>query len=146
MRGFSFAIGIFFVLVSAASIGTAQTAAATDKLIKATPAYAEVLLKETEIKAELESLLIDYTDEFPKVKELRHALTLVARDKATFSKLKATDTEKLGLSLGKMIVRRIEAEMDLWRVSQTYADNHPDVRRAKKKVEVFDQAIKEILG
>ena len=43
-------------------------------------------------------------------------------------------------------VRKVEAEIELWKVQQDYADNHPDVRRAKKKVEIYEKAIKEILG
>ena len=107
------------------------------------PAYAEVLLKETELRAEVEALLADYTENFPKVKESRFALDLIAKEKA---RLVMADAEKLTLALGKIIVRKVEAEMDLWRLQQTLADGHPDVKRAKRKAEIFEAAIKEILG
>lgn len=117
-----------------------------EKSVKASSAFSEILLKETEFRSELESLLADYTEEFPKIKELRYSLSLAARDKSQLLKTKTSELDRLSLALGKLLVRRIELETELWRVSQTYADSHPDVRRAKKKVEVFDQAIKEILG
>jgi hypothetical protein len=44
------------------------------------------------------------------------------------------------------MVRKVESEIDLWKLQQSYADGHPDVRRAKKRVEIFEKAIKEILG
>jgi hypothetical protein len=43
-------------------------------------------------------------------------------------------------------MRKVDAEIELWKVSQDYADAHPDVKRARKKVEIFEKAIKEILG
>jgi hypothetical protein len=56
-----------------------------------------------------------------------------------------TESEKLTFSLGKIMVRKVDAEVDLWRLQQSLADSHPDVKRAKRKVEVFETAIKEIL-
>ncbi len=44
------------------------------------------------------------------------------------------------------MVRKVDAEVELWRLQQALADNHPDVKKAKKKVEIFEAAIKEILG
>ncbi len=123
--------------------GDATRAAAN---IQSTPGYAEVVLRRTEFEAELESLSLDYTDEFPKVKELKFAL---ARAKAETDRLLAIpppDHAKATAALGKLIVRKIDAETDVWRLIQNYADNHPEVKRAKRKVEIFEKAIKEILG
>ncbi len=57
----------------------------------------------------------------------------------------ATESGKLTLALGKLIVRKIELETDLWNLRRQYNDEHPEVKRAKRKVEVFERAIKEIL-
>jgi len=122
-----------------APTSTVQTA-------KATAAYAEIALKRTDVEAELESLLIDYTDDFPKVKELKYALTRVDAEAARLLSIKAADRDRATAALGKLMVRKVEAEIDLWKVQQDYADAHPDVKRAKKKVEIFEKAIKEILG
>ncbi len=45
--------------------------------IKSSPAYAEVLLRRTERESELEEFLLDYTEEFPKVKEIKFELGLL---------------------------------------------------------------------
>jgi hypothetical protein len=111
-----------------------------------TAAYSEVLLRETELKAEVESLAGEYTDEYPKVKESRFALGLIQKEKARLLTTNPAEAEKLTLSLGKLMVRKVDADVELWRLQQSLADNHPDVKRAKKKVEVFEAAIKEILG
>jgi uncharacterized protein involved in exopolysaccharide biosynthesis len=110
------------------------------------PAYAELLLRRTELQSELESLVLEYTEEFPKVKELRHVLSLVDRDAMRLSKVKPADASRLTLALGKLLVRRIELETDLWKLQASYKDEHPEVKRAKRKVEIYETAIAEILN
>ena len=103
-------------------------------------------MKETELRADVEADLGEYTEEHPKVKEARFALGLVQKEKARLLSTDPAESEKLTLSLGKIMVRKVDAEVDLWRLQQTLADGHPEVKRAKKKVEVFEAAIKEVLS
>ena len=110
------------------------------------PAFAELLLKKTEAQSNLESLILEYTEEYPKVKELRFVLGLIDRDIARLGQVKMADAGKLTLALGKLIVRRIELETDLWNLQRSYKDEHPEVKRAKRKVEIYEAAISEILN
>ena len=112
----------------------------------ATAAFAEIALKRAEYEADLEALLVDYTDDFPKVKELRFALTRIEAETARLKAMKAADRDSATSALGKLMIRKVESEIDLWKLQQSYADGHPEVRRAKKRVEIFEKAIKEILG
>lgn len=114
--------------------------------VKSSPAYAELQLRRTEVLSELESLLIDYNEEYPKIKELRHTISLLDRDIARISKLKTGEASKLTLALGKLMVRRIELETDWWNLQKSYKDEHPDVKRAKRKVEIYESAISDILN
>ena len=120
--------------------------APVDQAGRATAAFAEIALKRADLEAELQSLLIDYTDEFPRVKELKFALTRIEVQTARLGDMKPAERDRATTALGKLMVRKVEAETDLWKVQQDYADNHPDVRRAKKKVEIFEKAIAEILS
>jgi uncharacterized protein involved in exopolysaccharide biosynthesis len=114
--------------------------------IAGSPAFAELLLKKTELQSNLESLVLEYTEEYPKVKELRFVLGLMDRDIARIAKVKPADSGKLTLALGKLMVRRIELETDLWNLQRSYKDEHPEVKRAKRKVEIYEAAISEILN
>ena len=111
-----------------------------------TAAFAEIALKRAEFEADLEALLVDYTDDFPKGKELRFALTRIEAESARLKALKDADLDRATSALGKLMVRKVESEIELWKLQQSYADGHPNVRRAKKRVEIFEKAIKEILG
>ncbi len=151
-RFFLFAISIF---IFAAGFCYAQTAmnpaikkTASNLAVSATkssPAYAELLLRRTERESELEEFLLDYTEEFPKVKEIKFELGLLNKEINKILAVNTAESGKLSLALGKLIVRKIELETDLWNVRRQYKDDHPEVKRAKRKVEVFEKAIKEIL-
>ena len=114
--------------------------------VKSSPAFAEVLLRKTELQAELESLLIEYTEEYPKVKEARFELTAIQKELDRILAVKASEASKLTQALGKLMVRKLEIEADLWALRSKYDDEHPDVKRAKRKLEIFEASIKEILG
>jgi hypothetical protein len=148
---------IFFLTISVLLLGVA---AAAQKPAAAKPAperveipsaaasaaYAELLLRKTELQSELESMVQEYTEDYPKVKELRFILALFDRDIARLAKVKAVDAGKLTVALGKLMVRRIELETDLWNLQRNYKDEHPEVKRAKRRAEIYESAIIEIIN
>lgn len=123
-----------------------EVGSASEPTFRSSPAYAELLLRRTELSSGLEALILEYTEEYPKVQELRHTLTLVERETGRLAKVKQSDLSKLTLALGKLIVRKIELETDLWALQKNYKDEHPDVKRAKRKVEIYETAIAEVLN
>ena len=114
--------------------------------VRQSAAYAELILKRTELQSELESLLVEYTDEFPKVVETRYALEVIEKERTRLLNVRGADAGKLTVALGKLLVRRVEIEVELWTLRKTFQDVHPDVKRAKKRADIYDAAIKEILG
>jgi uncharacterized protein involved in exopolysaccharide biosynthesis len=126
---------------------TSSSGTQTDQqVIRSSPAYAEILLRKTELQASLESMLSEYTEEYPKVQESRYSLQELQRESDRIMAVKSTELGKLSLALGKLIVRKVELETELWTLLKTYKDDHPEVKRARRKVETFEAAIKEILG
>lgn len=114
--------------------------------LKSSPAFAEISLRRTELRAEVESLLVTYTEEFPKVKEIRFELDVLSRELTRLLTVKTEESSRLTLALGKLIVRKAELETNLWDLQKKYGNEHPEVKRARKKVEIFENSIKEILG
>jgi hypothetical protein len=144
---------VFLLLVSVGCFGQTETAGRNNKpataaalAFRASPAYAELLLKRTEMTAELEALVLEYTEEYPRVKDIRHAITLLDRESARLANVKAADQGRLTLALGKLMVRKIELEIELWNLQKNYKDEHPDVKRAKRRVEIYETAIGEVLN
>lgn len=143
------AIAVVFVCSASATAQNSVTAAKQAVLsshVTSSPAYAEILLRRTELEAELESLLIEYTDDYPKIKNIRQEIVFIDRETNRLAAVKASEAAKLTLALGRLIVRKATAETELSELVKTYKDEHPEVKRAKKKVEIYEKAIKEILG
>lgn len=113
--------------------------------VKSSPAYAELLLRKTERESELEEFALDYTEEYPKVKEIKFELNLINKEMDKLLSVSAADANKLTLALGKLMVRKAEIEVDTWNLSRQYNADHPEVKRAKRKADVYEKAIKEIL-
>lgn len=122
-----------------------QNASSLNQSAKSSPAYAEVLLQKTEFEAQLEDLLVSFTADFPKVKELRFQIGLIQKQMDRILGVGSADAGKLSSGLGRLIVRKVELETELWNLRAQYNDDFPEVKKAKRKVEVFDKAINEIL-
>lgn len=113
--------------------------------IRSSAAYAEVLLRKTELLSELEALLVIYKEGFPKVKELRYKLHELEKALSRISNVKAVNASKLTLALGKLLVRKVELSTEHWLLKSRFSNEHPKVKKAKRKLEIFENAIKEIL-
>lgn len=114
--------------------------------IRSSPAYAELLLHRTDLESNLDALLVDYTEEFPKVKDIRLELGFLKTEMDRLMAVKPADAAKLSQALGQLMLRKVEIETQLDALRAQYKDDHPDVRKARKKVETYEAAIKEILG
>lgn len=144
---------LLFFVFAAASLVSAQTGAKQasgstvvySSVLRSSPAFAEIILRKTELQSELESLLIAHTEEFPRVKELRYEISALDKSIEKLSAIKTADSVKLTPALGKLVVRKAELETDYRSLQSKYGDEHPEVKRAKRKVEVYEDAIKEIL-
>lgn len=133
------------VVLSAQAQPKTTPASATNEF-KASAAYAELRLRRAELESELEAMLLEYTEEFPKVKEIRISLGLLAKESERLQAAGSRGTQRLTLALGKLMVRKVELETELSRLLENLQPGHPDAKRAKRKVEIYESAIKEILG
>jgi uncharacterized protein involved in exopolysaccharide biosynthesis len=131
------------LLLAGFAFAQAKADPATTQSIKSSPAYAELVLRRTEVESNVESLLTTYTEEYPKLKESRHELELLNADMKRL--LQEKDASRLTLALGKMMVRKNELLTDLWVLRSRFKDDHPDVKRALRRVDIFTRGINELL-
>ncbi|MBS1793407.1 MAG: hypothetical protein JSS81_06110 [Acidobacteria bacterium] len=145
---------IAFLLIAGAAAAGAQTpktkpapvaSVAPAASAKASAAYAEVLLRKTELLSTLEALLVDYTEDYPKVKDLRYEVGLLQKELDRLMAVAPADAARLTAALGKLMVRKCELATDLWNLQKEFNDAHPDVKRAKRKTEIFESAVNDLL-
>lgn len=119
--------------------------AVQQSFLRSSAAYAEIILRKTEAEAELESMLVDYTDEYPKVVDARIEIDLLQKELDRLSSVKSADSGKLTAALGKLMVKKASLGVHLTNLRLKYDDKHPEVISSKKQVDVFEKAIKDIL-
>ena len=143
---------VIITLAFAVPFAAAQTAenkpagsGEVPEYVKASPAFAEVVFRKAVVEAELEELLVRYTEQYPKVIEKRFEMSELDNEQDDLVKIPETEASKLTLALGKMLVQRAAYATELGVLKLKYDDTHPDVKRAKRKLEIFDKAIKRIL-
>ena len=61
-------------------------------------------------------------------------------------RVKAADAQKLSTALGRLILAKIVHQAKLRQLRDQFSDDHPTVRRQRRMVEIYEAAIKEILG
>ena len=138
--------GLTVVSAQAPQKKNASAPVGDNQAVRSSAAFSEVILRRAELEADLESQLMEFTEEYPKVKADRYTLSQLQKQLDVLMATKPADVSKLTLALGKLMVKKAELDTDLWSLQQGLADGHPDVKRAKRKVEIFDKAIKDILG
>lgn len=111
---------------------------------RSSPAYADILVERTRVQVVIEDLGASYKDDFPPLVEARYELSLIDRDVKRLAAVK--DLSLLTPALGKLILAKLEAEVALWKVRDRFQDAHPDTQRAKRKVDIYEKAVAEIIG
>lgn len=113
--------------------------------IRASPAYAEILLRKTELQADIDAFGGDYTEASTKMIELRAELASLDRSLEKVFAVRPSETGKLTQGLGKLIVKKAALDVELDRSLRRYSKEHPETRRAQRRVDRFEAAIAEIL-
>ena len=140
-----------FLLASAIFLSQgaqAQTAQASEasSSVKTSPAYAEIMVRKVELQSDLEAMLLDYKEEFPKIRSMRREIEILDASIEMLMKMPPSANGKMTSTVGRLIVRRAELETESSETAARYGGDHPEVRRAKKRVEVFERAIRELLN
>ncbi|MBP9663423.1 MAG: hypothetical protein KBD94_02300 [Pyrinomonadaceae bacterium] len=130
------------IILLAASAAFSQTDAGP---IRSSPAYAEILLRKTELLADLDAFSEQYTEQNPKIVDLRFELAALDKSLEKVYGVKPSETGKLTLALGKLIIKKAEFETTLNRLTRSYNKDHPEVKRARRRVAIFENSINEIL-
>ena len=125
----------------------AQTVANADAVgsVKASPAYTEVMVRSIELRSELEAALLDYREESPKVRAIRREIAMLDDAMEMLMRLPLGSSGKMTSAVGRLIVRRAALETEYSETVARYGDDHPEVRRAKRRVEVYERSIRELL-
>ena len=136
---------LLFAAIAIIAFSTFVNAQKFSQGVKSSAAFAEIILRQAELESDLGELLVSYTAEHPKVQETQYELKALKNDLIYIAKFKGSQTNVLTQALGKLLVRRAQIATDYWVMQSRLNDEHPNTKKAKRKLEVFNNAIKKIL-
>jgi hypothetical protein len=113
--------------------------------IKSSAAFIELTLHKANIEADLLDMLTEYTDEYPKVKELKLEIQFVQAELVSLQELNVAVLPRLTESFAKLLLQKIKMQVDLAQLRAIHKDDHPDVKRAMRRVDIYEKAIKDVL-
>lgn len=108
-------------------------------------AFAEIYAGKVEAEADLKVLTMDLTEDAAQVREKKLERDLLARAIRWLEALPAASQPKLTMALGRLAVRKAQAEANLKTVSQDYADEHPTVKKARARLAVYNSELEKLL-
>jgi uncharacterized protein involved in exopolysaccharide biosynthesis len=114
-------------------------------IVRASAAYAELKVRRTELEADIEAFSADYTEQSPRIMDLKAELAALDAGATRLMRTKPSEAARLTIALGKLLVRHASLSLEVSKLLRTYATDHPEVLRAKRRAEVYDRAIKELL-
>lgn len=133
------------VPTATATVAATAPATTTASKVADTGAYAEVYAARVEAEADLKVLTTDLTEETVQVREKKLERDLLAREIRWLEALPLVSHDKMTFALGRLLVRKTQAEVDLKMLSENYADSFPTVKKAHTRIGVYNDEIQKLL-
>jgi hypothetical protein len=135
----------FVFIFGASELARAQQVQPEKPKVQSTAAYAEVLANRVEADADLKALMLDYSEEAPQVKAKKLERDLLQRQIRWLEVLPDTSQGKMTAALGRLLVRKAQVEATMKTLGETYAEQHPLVKKARAKFDVYNSEIEKLL-
>lgn len=113
---------------------------------RTTPAYTLLVQRKVKLQAELETVLAEYSSDWPPAKRLQFELDAL---KVEMKKLAETDEAqipKLTNGYGTLLLRRAALEGEIESLSQEQGSDWPDLKQKRRELELLDNELKKILN
>ena len=112
---------------------------------KSSPAYIELTLRKVEVEAELNELLVEYTEEHPKARVKQAEINSLNREMDRIAAMDASMIPRMTATFGKLVLRKVELETEVNKMLLQYEEGHPQIKKTKDKLEIIEREIQRIL-
>jgi len=143
MKHFLWCLALGFVVSSSAYAQTTAVNSETDP--KTTPAYSMLIQRKVKVQAELETLLNQYTSEWPAAKRLRYELDAIEAEMNTMAETMAPKIVRLTSGYGSLILRKISLTAELQALLQGYGSDWPEAKTRRKELNLLEGELQEIM-
>ena len=143
MKHFLSFLALAFAVSSSAYAQTTTVNSDTDP--RTTPAYSMLIQRKVKVQAELETLLNQYTSEWPAAKRLRYELDAVESEMNRMAETMALKTVRLTSGYGSLILRKISLTAELQVLFQDYGSDWPETKTRRRELSLLEGELQEIM-
>ena len=112
---------------------------------KTTPAYSLLVQRKVKVQAELETLLAEYSSDWPAAKKLQFELDALKAEMKKLADTEEGQIPKLTNGYGTLLLRRAVLESEIQSLSQEQSSDWPDVKQKQRELELLDNELKKLL-
>jgi hypothetical protein len=145
MRLFSVIFGLAILALAPAVRG--QKAAITQEIDpRTTPAYSMLIERRVKVQAELETLLNEYSSEWPPAKKLQAELDALKIEMKKMSETEQPLIPKLTSGVGALILRKATLITEIKMMAEERESEWPEAKEKQRELELLNKQIEKILS
>jgi hypothetical protein len=119
----------------------AQKAAGSETDPRTTEAYSLLIQRKVKVQAELESLLSEYTSDWPKAKRLQFELDTLKTEMKKMSEVVKPEVLKLTSGFGSLILRKVSLATDIHMLAEEQGVDWPLLKDKQRELELLEKEI-----
>lgn len=110
-----------------------------------TPAYSMLIQRKVKVQAGLESLLEQYSSDWPKAKTLQFELDALKIEMKKMVEVTEEKVAKLTSGYGTLILRRVSLDSEIQTLLLEEGSDWPGVKEKQRELELLDKEIQKIM-
>ena len=113
---------------------------------KTTQAYSMLIERRVKVQAHLETLLSDYTSDWPPTKKLQAELDAIKIEMKKMSELDQPLIPKLTSGMGALILRKTVLISEIKELLEEESSEWPPLKEKQRELELLDKQIQKVLS
>lgn len=112
---------------------------------KTTQAYSMLIQQKVKLQAELESLLSEYSSDWPKSKMLQFELDTLKSEMKKMAEVEESKVIKLTSGFGSLVLRRIALATEVHVLLEEEGSEWPTFKLKQRELELLDKEIQKVM-
>jgi type II secretory pathway component PulL len=113
---------------------------------KTTPAYSMLIERRVKVQAHLETLLNDYTSDWPPATKLQAELDALKTEMKKMNEIDQPLIPKLTSGVGAMILRKTVLVSEIKELLEEESSDWPPLKEKQRELELLDKQIQRVLS
>ena len=123
----------------------AQKASEPEQNPRTTQAYCMLIQEKVKLQAELESLVSEYSSDWPKSKRVQFELDTLKSEMKKMAEIEESKVIKLTAGYGSLVLRRIALATDAHVLLEEEGPEWPTLKQKQRELELLDKEIQKLM-